>query len=176
VRIIRAQPGWGAVFRRLGELRRLPTASPWLFAVLTIVPVLLAYVVVTAITVPLPDLVALSLATQPPPAVGADRVALTFAIENRGGSAVPAAVARYYLQPGSAATVDGSPLVEQPVGALSPGQVATVSTTLVLPRSLARGSYRVVACVAAVVPVQERNVRNNCQASAPLEVIPDASR
>jgi len=172
----RVRDAFGTAFQRLDRFQQLPVASPWLFAALTTVPVLVAYLVVTVIAVPLPDLVAVSLAMQPRLGVGTDRVVLTLSVRNSGGSAVPESVARYYLQPHPSIGEDGPFLGQQPLGALSPGQVATVSTTVVVPRSVVAGSYTVLACVAPTIPTAERNVRNNCQRSAPFEIASNEAR
>ena len=166
----RVRDGFGAVSRGLVTAGRVLVASPRLFAALTIAPVLVAYVVVTAIAVPLPDLVVDRLTTQPRLGGRTDRVVLTLTVRNGGGSAVPASVAYYYLQRRPSTGSFGQSLGQQRLGVLSPGQSATTAPTFVLPRSVTPGSYRLLACVAPAVPTSERNVRNNCRTSAPFQI------
>lgn len=166
----RVRHAFGSVDRRLDKLQHLPDISPRLFAALTILPVLVTYIVVAVATIPLPDIVAARLATQPPSTVVTDDVVLTLSIQNRGGSPVPGAVARYYLKPLSSGGGTDKFVGQKRLGILSPGDVTTVSKTIVLPNSVAPGTYTVRACVAPTVPTAEKNIRNNCQQSAPFQI------
>jgi subtilase family serine protease len=99
-------------------------------------------------------------------------LAVTDTTRNQGTAASGASATRFYLSSNSTFSADDVPLGMRIVPPLSPGAVSSATTTLLLPSSLATGTYSVIARADADDDVVETNENNN-NASRSLPVGPD---
>ena len=91
-------------------------------------------------------------------------------VENFGGDPAPSTYTKFYLSTNG--TTLGAWLGVRTVGALSPLQTDTATTTLTIQAGTSSGTYKVVACAdsgpgtaARTSQVAETNENNNCRAS-----------
>jgi len=118
-----------------------------------------------------PDLLVTSL-TAPPTASPGGTLTVTDITANQGAGQAPASSTRFFLSANVTLEPGDTALQARGVGALDPGASSTATTTLVLPASIATGTYYLLAQADGESTIAELNEINNTRAAV-VRVGPD---
>ena len=102
-------------------------------------------------------------------------ISVTAQVRNAGAVSAPASIMRFYLSLDG--SIDSTDLLvaSRDVAALATGASVTLTTTMTIPKTVAPGTYRIIAVIDPTSSVPEQNESNNVRASAPITVLRQAA-
>lgn len=98
-------------------------------------------------------------------------MAVEHVVRNAGARRAKASTTRLFLSQDRRRSSGDLLLADVAVPAIRPGRRVTTTAVTELPQIASPGAWRVIACADVKRVVRERRERNNCRASAPVEVV-----